>query len=56
MRDGTPPANYKTCAVDADSRVGGNTTAICDTGTNSCRGRFSGLACTPTLCDAGAPS
>ena len=56
MCDPGTPANYLTCTVDANCRVSGNTTAICDTSAGTCRGRDpGGVNCTPTSCNASAP-
>jgi hypothetical protein len=53
MGDATTPANYRACSVDADCRVSGNTTALCDTTTGTCRGRT--LTCTPSACSVAVP-
>jgi hypothetical protein len=60
MCDATTPANFKSCSVDADCRVAGNTTAICSSN-GVCDGYRPGGDigcgnCTATACNAAAPS
>lgn len=58
MCDGVTPANYKSCTVDNDCRVIGNTTALCNN--SLCVGRNSGetyncASCTLPVCNHSAP-
>jgi hypothetical protein len=39
MCDGVVPAAYLACNADVDCRLGGNTTALCDTAAHLCTGR-----------------
>jgi hypothetical protein len=53
MCDAATPANYRACSVDADCRVSGNTTAECDSNSNTCRGHDA--TCSPAACNATSP-
>jgi hypothetical protein len=55
--DGTTPANYKSCSTNSDCRTRADTGQICDTGSGTCRGRFTSptISCTPAACNASAP-
>lgn len=55
MCDASTPANYKSCTVDDDCQVSGNSTALCDTSVNTCRGRGSPVTCTPAACNVAVP-
>lgn len=60
MCDGVTPTTYKACTIDSNCQVVGNTTAKCDTTSNTCQGRNHASApgcggCTLTACNAGAP-
>ncbi|MHA2313220.1 MAG: LamG-like jellyroll fold domain-containing protein [Candidatus Thorarchaeota archaeon] len=58
MCDGSDPTSYKSCTIDSDCQVVGNTTALCNGGT--CVGRNNTEAincgsCTMPNCNASAP-
>jgi len=57
MCDVTDPTTFKSCSVDANCRIPGNTTALCNVTDSKCTGR-AGYTCSLTghSCNAAAPT